>query len=59
MTLDEWITNWLLPDTLAGQRVGQSYLNRVHPGVNNPDLFYETNVGMAWVKIRAIEEEGE
>lgn len=49
--LNFWIENHLLNDTLAGQRVGQSYLNRIQPHVNDPTLFYETCVDRAWDRI--------
>jgi hypothetical protein len=52
-----WINNYLLNDTLAGLRVGQSYLIRVRPDVNDPTLFYETCVDRAWVRIHSLYED--
>lgn len=57
MTLQEWINNYLLEDTIAGLRVGQSYMVRVHPKMSNLKLFNETNVQDAWNMIYQIEED--
>lgn len=51
MSLSFWIENHLLKDTLAGLRVGQSYLIRVRPDVTDPTLFNETCVDEAWDRI--------
>lgn len=51
ISLSFWIENHLLNDTLAGLRVGQSYLNRVRPDVHDPTLFFETCVDRAWDRI--------
>ena len=56
MTLKFWVENHLLNDTLTGQRVGQSYLNRVRPDVNDPKLFYETCADDAWERINNLYE---
>ena len=57
MTLSFWIHNHLLNDTLAGLRVGQSYLNRVRPDVNDPTLFYESCAERAWGRIYSLYED--
>jgi hypothetical protein len=57
MNLDFWINTWLLDDTLAGQRVGQSYMNRVRPDLICIDLFNETCVDNAWDYIKKLEGE--
>lgn len=58
--LSFWIENQLLDDTLAGLRVGQSYLNRVRPDVTDPTLFHETCVDKAWDRIYSLyEDKGE
>lgn len=57
MTLSFWIENHLLKDTVAGLRVGQSYLNRVRPDVHDPTLFYETCVDRAWGRIYSLYED--
>jgi len=57
MTLNFWINTWLLHDTLAGQRVGQSYMNRVRPDLVCIKLFNETCVDNAWCYIKTLEGE--
>lgn len=57
MTTDFWITNWLLKDTIAGLRVGQSYMVRVRPDLTDASLFYETCVDDAWKKINSYEQD--
>lgn len=37
----EWLDGHLAGDLKNGLRVGQSYLNRVHPAMTWPELFYE------------------
>ena len=56
MTFQFWITTWLIHDILAGQRVGQSYLNRVRPDLMCIELFNETCVDDAWAYIKTLEE---
>lgn len=55
----QWWAASALPDDLnAGQRIGQSYMNRVRPGEADPSLFYETDTREAWRKIYEKEKEG-
>lgn len=56
MDVQTWINKQLLPDTVGGMRVGQSYLVRVRPEWHNPKLFHETNVTEAWKMIWEAED---
>jgi len=56
MTYEEWISDHLRLDVLCGWRVGQSYMNRVLPGENNPKLFYEEDKHKAMKMIAEMEK---
>lgn len=56
MDVQTWINKQLLPDTISGLRVGQSYMIRVRPEFNNSKLFYETCVDDAWAMIWELED---
>jgi len=51
----DWAVNKLPQDLANGARVGQSYMNHVCPTESDSDLFYETDVAAAWLKINEKE----
>jgi hypothetical protein len=53
----DWVVNKLPQDLANGARVGQSYMNHCCPTESDPQLFYETDVAEAWLKINEKESE--
>lgn len=55
MDYQRWVTGELPKDLRLGLRVGQSYLNHLHPNVVYPELFYEKDDKKAWDMIHNVE----